>query len=211
MTLFLPQLSKTLSAYLAEVPAISEERRGRLAALVNYILEQKRVGAPVLLNFICTHNSRRSHLGQIWAKVAAEHCGVAEVATFSGGTEATAFNPRAVAALVRAGFQVEKSPGNNPLYSVRFATDVAPLSCFSKTYDDATNPTSGFAAVMTCTDADQNCPAILGAVRISLPYRDPKEADDTAAETGRYDERSQQIATEMLYVFSEVAKHLTPQ
>lgn len=208
MTHILPPVSKTLSECQSQVPQVSQERREQLAALVNYVLQKKRAQAPVLLNFICTHNSRRSHLGQIWAKVAAEHAGVTEVTTFSGGTEATAFNPRAVAALVRAGFQIESTAGENPVYTVKYGSDAEPLACFSKIYDDPANPSADFAAVMTCTDADQNCPAILGATRISLPYRDPKEADDTPAEASRYDERSRQIATEMLFVFSEVKSQL---
>jgi arsenate reductase len=130
------------------------------------------------------------------------------VTTFSGGTEATAFNPRAVAAIERAGFAVSKSEGDNPRYTVSFSQTASDLTCFSKCFDDDANPNESFGAVMTCTDADKNCPVIIGATRISLPYRDPKEADDTPAESSRYDERSTQIGSEMFYVFSEVAKRL---
>jgi arsenate reductase (thioredoxin) len=59
---------------------------------------------------------------------------------------------------------------------------------------------------MTCDEADQDCPFVKGAaLRISLPYEDPKVADGTPEEAARYDARSRQIATEMLYLFSKVA------
>jgi arsenate reductase len=58
---------------------------------------------------------------------------------------------------------------------------------------------------MTCSEADRNCPNVVGAtLRLPLPYEDPKAADDTPEEAARYDERSLQIATELLYVFSQV-------
>jgi arsenate reductase len=39
---------------------------------------------------------------------------------------------------------------------------------------------------MTCSEADKNCPIVLGALdRISLPYNDPKEADGTPEEAAR--------------------------
>jgi protein-tyrosine-phosphatase len=208
----LPPLAHYVSARLRAIDEIPIERRDKLDVLVDYIEEQKRAQKSVSLNFICTHNSRRSHLGQIWGAVSAAQFGIEQVSTFSGGTEATAFNPRAVAAVQRAGLFVEGKDEANPRYKVTYSEQEAPLVCFSKCFDDAANPSADFAAVMTCNDADRNCPAILGATRISLPYRDPKEADDTPQETERYDERCRQIATEMLYVFSELKSRLsTPE
>ena len=40
------------------------------------------------------------------------------------------------------------------------------------------------------------------------PYDDPKAFDDTPAEAEKYDERSQQIAREMLYIFSKAKEQL---
>jgi len=136
---------------------------------------------------------------------AAAYFGVDGVRTFSGGTEATAFNPRAVAAIERAGFVVESSGGNNPHYHVTFADSGPVLECFSKTYDHPCNPREGFAAVMTCSDADEACPVVFGAaMRSPIHYEDPKAADGTPEETSVYDARCLQIATEMLYLFSRV-------
>lgn len=204
----IPQLQAFVDETVPLVAALSSERKELLTVLADYIAKRHTDGLPIRLNFICTHNSRRSHLGQLWAAAAAHVHGIENVSTFSGGTEATAFNPRAVAAIERAGFRVTNPGGNNPHYQVSYSDDCPPSVCFSKCFDDAANPVADFAAVMTCTDADQNCPAIVGARRISLPYRDPKEADDTPFEAERYDERCRQLAVEMLWVFGQVAtKH----
>ncbi len=197
-----PDLSAQISSLIEGFDSIPAERKAILEELAAYIKAQP---APVKLNFICTHNSRRSHISQIWAATAAHHYNVA-VSCFSGGTEATAFNPRAVAAMERAGFMIHNPGGTNPHYLVSFAKSAPPLTCFSKTYDDPVNPTTAFAAVMTCDHADQNCPFIPGATRIALTYKDPKEADDTPEETARYDERVRQIGTELLYAMYSASR-----
>ncbi|MEM8713961.1 MAG: protein-tyrosine-phosphatase, partial [Planctomycetota bacterium] len=160
--------------------------------------------------FICTHNSRRSHLSQLWAKVAASYYGHEAIETFSGGTEATAFNPRAVASMKRAGFRIDVrddgNPGNdaaNPIYAVSGLPLRTQQSCFSKTFDAASNPQRGFIAVMTCSDADEACPFVPGAAtRFAIPYADPKAFDGSERESAAYDERCCQIAREMLYALS---------
>jgi len=203
-------LHPTLQAYvdklLQESNLIPEKRQRELEQLADYIQKKEAENAPIKLNFICTHNSRRSHISQIWAAAAAHYFGLENVETFSGGTEATAFNPRAVAAMQRAGFQIENPGGDNPHYQVTFAEKAAPLECFSKTYDDAFNPQKDFAAIMTCSHADENCPFIPGAAfRLSLPYDDPKEADDTPQEVERYDERVHQIGRELFFAMQKAA------
>ena len=190
---------------LHEHEQIPEPRKAKLQQLADYITQKE--GKTINLNFICTHNSRRSHISQIWAAVGAAHFGLTGVYTFSGGTEATAFNPRAVAAIQRIGFKADDPGGANPLYRVSFGEDLDPLVSFSKTYDDAANPTQHFAAIMTCSDADEHCPFIPGAeFRLPLTYEDPKLADDTPEEANRYDERVRQIGREMLYAMQLVAK-----
>jgi arsenate reductase (thioredoxin) len=201
-------LFPALAEYVESLPSgwerISEPRRILLRDLAAYLAGP---GAAKALTFICTHNSRRSHFGQVWAAVAAARYGVEGILTWSGGTEATAFNPRAVAALQRAGFRIVNPGGDNPRYRVFFADDRPALECFSKVYDDPQNPQRDFVAVMTCSDADENCPFIPGAsFRAPLTYDDPKEADGTPEETARYDERCRQIAAEMMYLFSLLGK-----
>jgi protein-tyrosine-phosphatase len=187
--------------------AIPAERKESLDLIAAFVKERKAAGGTADLTFICTHNSRRSHLSQLWAATAAWSFGQDHVRTYSGGTEATAFNPRAVAAVERAGFHVVKPEGKNPVYEVSFAKDHAAERCWSKKYDDAANPQKDFCAVMTCSEADKNCPIVLGALdRISLPYNDPKEADGTPEEAARYDERCLQIAAELWYVMQQAAR-----
>ncbi len=199
----LPKLTSYINKLLTETDKIPATRVAELEGLAIYI---SQAPAPVQLNFICTHNSRRSHISQIWAATAAAWFGVA-VRCYSGGTEATAFNLRAVAAMKRAGFQITQGAGENPVYQVRFAEDAPAIVCFSKTWNHADNPKDNFAAIMTCSDADANCPFIPGATRISLTYKDPKEADDTPEESARYDERVRQIGRELMFAFSRVTSN----
>lgn len=191
---------------MRNIKTIADDRKPVLNDVVSFISDTLKKQQEVKLNFICTHNSRRSQLSQIWAQTAACYFDVPDVKTYSGGVEVTAFNERAVKAIDKAGFTViQKANKDNPVYFIHYSEDADPLSTFSKLYDDAINAQAGFAAVMTCSDADENCPFIPGAtVRIPLRYEDPKAYDGTELEAAKYDERCMQIATEMFYIFSKV-------
>ncbi|MFA0961187.1 protein-tyrosine-phosphatase [Roseivirga sp. BDSF3-8] len=201
-----PPLEKYIGEITGDFDSISAERKNLLTEVSDYIRSKRKEGEAARLTFICTHNSRRSHMSQIWAATAARHYGIDNIiTTFSGGTEATAFNPRAVAAMQRAGFTINNPGGENPPYEVTFSENGPEMICFSKKYDDMANPSSGFMAVMTCSDADENCPIIPGAEkRVPVTYEDPKAFDGTDREAIAYDERCRQIATEMFYVMSQV-------
>lgn len=190
----------------AEFDQIDTKRKTQLEELSAYIRQQRAEGGLVRLTFVCTHNSRRSHMSQIWAEVAAETYGI-RATTYSGGTESTAFNPRAVAAMERAGFKIEKTTDDlNPIYHVRCGDDRPAMTCFSKKYNGDPNPDKGFAAVMVCSDADRSCPIVPGATgRFAIPFDDPKMSDGTPQEAATYDERCAQIAREMLYAMSRAA------
>ena len=189
--------------HILQLP-ISEERREVLQVLIDYIQTKKTAKAPIQLNFICTHNSRRSQFSQIWAAVASLAFGI-ETTCLSGGVEVTEFNERAVNSLKRMGFIVSNNKGDNPRYEVEYALRADKLVMFSKLFNDEVNQVENFAAVMTCDHADENCPVIPGTEqRISVNYIDPKEFDNTPEEAERYDERSFQIASEMFYVFSKI-------
>jgi arsenate reductase (thioredoxin) len=204
----MPQLYTELQPEVEEILGlpIAEERKPVLQMVIDYILKKRELQEPFRLNFICTHNSRRSQLSQIWAQVAAYSFEIA-MESYSGGVEETAFNERAVRALETQGFRIRKEGEGNPRYLVSFSPDAEPVLAFSKMYDDPINPTTAFAAVMTCSDADENCPYIPGTeARIPLRYDDPKAFDGTAQESEKYLERSRQIASEMFYIFSRVAQ-----
>lgn len=183
---------------------IPEKRKEILQILVDYIQSKKGAKAPIVLNFICTHNSRRSQFSQIWAAVASHAFGI-KTTCLSGGVEETEFNERAVASLKRMGFGITSEGSNNPKYSVEYALNTDKLVMFSKLFDDEVNSYPKFAAIMTCDHADENCPFIPGTEkRISVQYQDPKAFDGTDEEAAKYDERSIQIASEMFYVFSKI-------
>lgn len=206
--LLLPKLQGLAGILIKRFNTISFERKEQLMQLTHFIEKRSQENHVVHLNFICTHNSRRSHLSQLWAQAAAHYYGIPNVQCYSGGTEATAFNPRAVKAMQDAGFMISKiKEGENPIYEVFFAEDINPVTAFSKTYDNPFNHNQDFAAIMTCSHADENCPLVFGATsRIALTYDDPKEFDETPQEAEKYKERVEQIGTEILYAFSQVKK-----
>jgi arsenate reductase (thioredoxin) len=189
-----------------EFGGIPPGRKALLETLSRYITEKRKKNESVNLVYICTHNSRRSHFGQVWAAVAAARYKIANVHAFSGGTEATAFNVNAINALKRAGFKIEtRDQNNNPVYKVYYSEQENPVECFSKTYDHPANPARKFAAIMTCGEADENCPLIPGSeLRVVTTYEDPKAYDSTHLRDSKYDERCRQIALETLYAFSKV-------
>ncbi|MEQ8474304.1 MAG: protein-tyrosine-phosphatase [Marinoscillum sp.] len=200
-----PALESTTQEIL-EIP-VSESRKEVLQTLIDYIQGKIDQGEAVNLNFICTHNSRRSQFSQIWAQTAADYFGV-PAQCFSGGVEVTAFNDRAVDSIKRNGFKVSSKGDSNPIYEVSHSENGEPIIAFSKVFDDPVNSADQFAAVMTCSHADENCPFIPGTEkRIPVRYNDPKEFDDTPQEAEKYDERSMQIASEMFYVFSKINTH----
>lgn len=202
----LPALGITLEHLRKEFHLIPVERKETLKELTEFVQPKIDAGQKVYLNFICTHNSRRSHIAQLWAKTAAYYYGIPGVECFSGGTEATAFNPRAVKAMQETGFSIKKvKDSDNPVYEVRYSEHAEPIVAFSKKYDDPFNHNKDFAAIMTCSHADENCPLVLGAsMRIAITYDDPKNFDGTPQEAEKYNERVRQIGREILYTFAQV-------
>jgi arsenate reductase len=206
---FYPALKDYLAQRVLESDQIPQDRKAELEAVAQYVRQKLHSGQTARLTFICTHNSRRSHLSQIWARVAAAWFGITGVETFSGGTEATTFNPRAVNALQSCGLQIDTDnpTATNPVYRVRYSLEAPPLECFSKVFDQPPNPSTAYCAVMTCSQADDACPLVSGCdLRVAIRYEDPKAADDTPEEVARYAERSRQICREMLYMISQVNK-----
>ena len=201
-----PQIENTVKSF--DFKQISEDRKAVLQSLIDFIQNKVDSKLETRLNLICTHNSRRSHLSQVWAQTAAAYYDIKNVSCYSGGTEATALFPMAAETLKGSGFNIKTlSEGSNPVYSIKYSSDELPVIGFSKTYDDDFNPESGFAAIMTCSQADGGCPFIAGAEkRIPITFEDPKISDGTPKQKETYLERSLQIGTEMFYVFSQIKK-----
>jgi len=182
----------------------SPERLIPLNQLVDYLQTKIDKGEKAQLKFICTHNSRRSQMAQVWTKLLAEFYGV-EVESFSGGTEVTAFHSHAVAVFEKMGLEIQKEGSNNPHYFLRYSETESSIEAFSKLSDDAFNPSTNFAAVMTCSSADVNCPFIPSAERrISLTYEDPKQFDDSEIAEEAYEACGLRIVQEMNYVFKKL-------
>lgn len=187
---------------------VSDERKAILKPLTDFVQAKVEKDEEVRLNFICTHNSRRSHLSQVWAQTMAAYFNIKNVTCYSGGTEATALFPMVAKTLSNTGFKIEKlADTNNPVYSIKYAANTQPIIGFSKKYDDSFNPESQFAAIMTCSQADGGCPFIAGAEkRVPITFEDPKVFDGTPQQEEKYQERSLQIASEMFYLFSNIKK-----
>lgn len=204
------EIFKNISEFIENLneDEISSERKSILDQIINFIelkIDDKEI---IALNFICTHNSRRSHLGQIWAQTMATYYNVPNVNSFSGGTEATAVYPQIISTIVKCGFVIENLSENgntNPIYALKYSDNILPILAFSKKYSDEINPQTNFAAILTCSQADGDCPIIAGAVkRIPLTYIDPKFSDGSLEQEQVYAETCKKIATEMKYVFSKV-------
>lgn len=201
-----PEIETTINSF--DFDQISAGRKNVLQPLIDYIQNKVDNELEIRLNLICTHNSRRSHLSQVWAQTAATYYDVKNVTCYSGGTETTALFPMVAETLKDSGFRIKAiSECSNPVYSIKFSANRHPIIGFSKTYDDDFNPRNEFAAIMTCSQADGGCPFISGAEkRIPITFEDPKISDGTPEQKETYLKRSLQIGTEMFYVFSQIKK-----
>lgn len=192
---------------ISEFDQIGSERKAELDAIADYVQERHDHGLLARLMFVCTHNARRSQMAQVWSATAIHHYGLDSVMVFSGGSEKTAVNERAIGALRRAGMEVRPERlSENPRYSIKYAEGAEAMTVWSKLLDDAKNPRRSFSALMTCTEASHDCPVVEGAEqRFGLAYVDPKISDGTPEEFETYDARCAQISREMLYAMSQVA------
>lgn len=208
MSITPPTLFKPIKKFINELDmlTITNDRKAVLQPLTDYIQSKIDNNQKIRLNFICTHNSRRSHLSQVWAQAMANYFSIKNVVCYSGGTEATALFPLVAETLKNSGFEINTlSKNNNPVYSIKYSENEHPIIGFSKKLDSDFNPKSAFAAIMTCSQADGGCPFIAGAEkRIPITFEDPKAFDNTPLQAEKYLERSIQIATEMQYVFSQI-------
>jgi arsenate reductase (thioredoxin) len=203
-------INDTLSRFINTVEhsfnQIAESRKDVLRNLADFIKKDLDAKSSTQLNFICSHNSRRSHLAQVWAQIAAHRYGLPQVQSYSGGTEATAIYTSTIAALKSAGLEfTDIKEGQNPIFAARYALDAKPILLFSKRYDHMFNPQRDFGAILTCGEADSDCPYIPNAsFRIPVTYVDPKADDGTEREMKSYEETCAKIAGEMFFVLSEV-------
>ena len=189
-----------------------DESRAKLLRLVSDIIVETIIetGSCSLIT-ICTHNSRRSQLAEAWIKAGSQFFDLDMIEAYSGGTEATAFNMRMVIALRQSSFHLHTDgPRANPFYTLQaLKEEPTPHIMFSKVYNHPRNPREDFIALMVCNHADEACPIVDGADhRISLPYLDPKEYDDTPMEDQMYKEKVDEIGREILYLIQHISKNI---
>ena len=188
---------------------INNERKALLKSIADFMIEELSDRDKLNINFICTHNSRRSQISQVWAFYAAEYFDL-PINAFSGGTETTAFHRNTVKTLQNVGFNfnVENFSHQNPKYSIGFKGSDKTILGFSKKYDDEANEYP-YIAITTCGHADENCPFIADALkRFHLPFVDPKSSDNTPLQKEKYLATNQEIAAEIFLNFKEVSNKL---
>ena len=174
--------------------------------MIDYINLKFNNREEIRLNFICTHNSRRSHFAQVWAQTMAEYFNFKQVFCYSGGTESTSMHIAVVNTLKQFSFEIDVIADNdNPVYSIKSSLNQSPIIGFSKRFDHPFNPKTDFAAILTCSEAGEACPLVKGAdIRVPMTFEDPKAFDNSPQQGEKYRERSLQIATELKYVFSNI-------
>lgn len=186
---------------------IKDSRLDILNKIAEKIASELEDRDKVNINFICTHNSRRSQMGQVWAFYASEYFNIKNTFTFSGGIETTAFHRNTVKTLQKVGFEfnIMDFSHQNPKYLISFKNTKKNILGFSKKYDCEEN-NYPYIAITTCDDADENCPFIPDALtRFHLPYTDPKSADKTDFQDKKYLETNAQIAAEMFIIFEIIS------
>ena len=66
------------------ITTIPDQRINSLQFIIEELKKNKDLNLPSKLNFICTHNSRRSQLCQIWSETIFNYYGFDRIHSFSG-------------------------------------------------------------------------------------------------------------------------------
>ena len=160
------------------VKKISEELRGEINSCNKIV-------------FICTHNSRRSQLCEVWGSILSKRFNL-DLSFFSAGTEKTEVCGEAIKSLERAGIEIGIGGKIKLMHNQ--------IELHSKTLDEIKE--DEFIAIMTCSDAEKNCPVEPRSKKnIKLFYDDPKKYDGTIEASVEYDKTCRLIASELNAIF----------
>ena len=204
--------SKTLKEYIKTIfknidMGLEKNRKDKLVKLAQVIKRNHEQKNIVKIIFICTHNSRRSQFSQVWAYISSLYFKLDFIKPFSGGTEIDTVNLNVINSLISSGLKIEKTHKGKAIYLLKSFKKDKGINLYSKVYNSKLNPSKHFIAIMTCSDADQMCPVIKGAdKKVSLPYSDPRVADNTGLEKEVYNQTCSIIAKEMFYLMKQVKK-----
>jgi protein-tyrosine-phosphatase len=220
-TRLLPKVREHADFLTTSFDMIDEPHRLAGGKLADWITKNYRPGERLHVVVVCTGNSRRSILGAMMGNIAAAYYGMPEIRFHSGGTAPSACNSRTVNALKAIGVEVEPTGKEatrgepqtaNPVYRICWGKpgdEAFEAIEYSKHYDDPANPQRGFAALMVCGEADTACPVVKGAaLRVSMPYLDPKIYDGGAYEGAKYAERRDDMGRLMLAVMMQVRQRI---
>lgn len=187
---------------------IAEDRKNYLLKIAETIAKEYAKNEVVNLTFICSQNSRRSQLAQVWGFFAASYFKL-NILSFSGGIEITSFNRSTIKTLQKAGFHFQLSDFShqNPKYEISFDGTKKHIIGYSKLIEHPENP-SNFIAITTCSNVDTNCAYIGANYCFQLPIEDPKRSDGTLLQEERYMEINKQISGEIYFIFNEVRQKL---
>jgi len=181
------------------------ERQGTLDGIAQHLSEE----TSIAVNFICTHNSRRSHLCEIMFRSACTYYQLENVATYSGGTEGTALYPVVAESCARHGFTTKEVQAHGQrawkIFHPTLEEEKNTPLLFSKEYHHANNAQEGYHAIMVCDSANEACPVVFGAKqRHSLLFVDPKHSDGSSEQADVYDSTLRTIAGEMGYIVRKI-------
>lgn len=187
---------------------ITNERQSELNEIVNHIISKLKKNEEVNLNFLCNYNSRRSQLLQVWAKTCADYFKV-PVNTYSGGLKSANIPTIVIETLKTQGFKIVSKDSNPPIYFLFFSDEKDPLILYSKHFSDPINKQRKFVSIINCKQADDHCPPMPHAEKaISLHYLDPIVFDNEEKTKEQYLKFSNDIASDMTYIFHNVKKAL---
>lgn len=211
--LFNEDLMKYCGSVEAEFNHIPDSSKMKLIEAGKYIISRLEEGNEARISFVCEHNSRMSHLGQIWTRMATLYYEIENIESFSGGTTPTYVNHRILNALDHTGFKISETgmAGHGPKYLLDSGNPENAFEIFSKRYDHHMNPDTAYIAVSLCYNTEECCPISGGAdLQLSMPYEDLQPWDNTPSESVRYDEQCRIIARDMFYMIDYVKKNKDP-
>jgi len=201
-----PSLSRNVDRLSQETTAIGPQRTQLLEQAARQIVDRFKAEETLHFSVVCTHNARRSQIGQAWLNALASYDGLSNVEAFSAGTETSAFHPNAVKALQTIGFQIgETKEGSNPHYQTQIGEAHPAFTQFSKTLDDPSIPQEHLVAIMVCRSADEACPFVPGAsLRLSIPFEDPGKTDQTPEAPAAYLATAEEIGRAFNFLLAEI-------
>jgi hypothetical protein len=204
---FNPELMSYCQSLQDEFVNVPDSTGKMLKEAGTYIIDHLNSGRETSISFVCEHNSRKSHLGQVWTQMAAQYYGIDSVICYSGGTTPTYVNQRIIKALENTGFQISEKgiAGEGPIYYLNYNKPSQGFEIFSKRYDHAMNPDTNYIAISLCYNPEECCPITGGAdEQLTIPYPDLQPYDNTPLETKMYDEQCRMIARDMFFMMNYV-------